>query len=217
MFQLRYWSTTGSTDFIPSGGVGWTSSYPSSSNLWGFTLRRPSADRAWALSFNLDSGSRTDALVNEYLPVPAPVDMSNRFWNLNLHRQFVSSAGLFSVFAGWGSAAVEYPLWGWYLRQSGFRFGVDGTVSLTGGWYATGSLGYLLRGDVSQNWPEYTGTAKGSLMNWHAGIGRSFGPWGIEGGYRDARWDISEIPYDVLYTMRLSWSGWYVGLNFTAP
>lgn len=212
MFQLRYWSTTGSWDYVPTGG-GPVGSYPSSSNLWGFTLRRPSADGVWAVSFNFDSGSRTDETLVLYVPDISRA--SNRFWNLNLHRQFTSSAGLFSVFAGWGSAAVEYTPNDWYVRQSGFRVGLDGTVPLKDGWYVTGSLGYMLRGDGSHHWPEWNGTIKSSLVNWHAGIGRNIGAWGIEGGYRNTRWDLSGFPFPV--TMVLSWSGWYAGLNFTAP
>ena len=118
-FQFRYWPTSDSWNngtFTPTFN----------SNLWGFSVRRNIVGGTWALSFNFDSGS-----VTNYSAGSLGTDAFNRFWNLNLHRNFSAANTHLSVFGGWGSAAFEGPSGGvflpYYVRQSAPRLGADAT------------------------------------------------------------------------------------------
>lgn len=77
----------------------------------------------------------------------------------------------------------------------------------------TGSLAYGPFGQASDQyhfWPVGS-TSNANLTDWHAAVGRSFGAWGLEAGYRAITWNV--IPAHTSAQFR--WPGWYVGLNFT--
>jgi hypothetical protein len=205
--QLRYWSSPNSAWDLAS-----PSSIVFSSNLTGFSLRRTLLAGEWAASFNYDTGA-----FNTYWATPGQF---NRFWNFNVHRNFASERGVFSLFAGWGSAAFEWPNWtpvAAYIRQSGLRLGVDAKINVRDQWYLTGSAAYGPFGQATESWAyESTGTFNARVMDWNVGLGRTFGAWGLEGGYRGISW--SHDPSVCRGSpCGVRWGGWYVGLNLTMP
>ncbi|MDI6772832.1 MAG: hypothetical protein QME77_09640 [bacterium] len=204
--QLRYWSTNNS---VYENGSTW------SSPLLGFSLRRDVMQGAWALSFNFDSGS-----VNWTGGYSAPGSF-NRFWNLNVHRNFPLANGRTSFYAGYGGGAFEEPTWPWYVRLNGFRFGVEGKLNFRENWYLTGDLGYTPRQTGSQLNFAFGGFANmpASLLDYKVALGYAYSPtWGVEVGYRgvDLRYDPT-IMCGGSTSCGLRWGGWYVGLNFTMP
>lgn len=210
--QLRYWSTSDSWNngtFTPTFN----------SNLWGFSLRRDVLGGMWALSFNIDSGP-----VTNYSAGSLGTDAFNRFWNLNLHRNFSVQNSRLSLFGGWGSAALEGPTGGvflpYYVRQTGPRLGADVRMMFMSDWYLSAHLGHMFGGSATQfNWTAAgLSSVTASLTDWRVGVGRSFGTWEVEGGYRGINWSFTPSPMCLgASPCNFRWGGWYVGLGVTMP
>lgn len=222
--QLRYWSTNvdwGIYRYLTDAAAQLNGVPSINSNLWGFSLRRPFMEGDWAASFNFDTGAF--GMLDYVLPSATQngSDWSARFWNINLHRNFTAGRTALSLFAGWGSAALVMDPYSY--RQSGFRVGADVRVDVRDGWYATGGLAYGPSGQAT-----YAVAGDGSstfgarVLEWNAGVGRSFGMWGLEGGYRVIHWNWDQsfnnaTAAALSSTEGIKWSGWYLGLNLTLP
>jgi|GEM_PF-2915024 len=212
LVQLRYWSTNAKWD------LNWNPTWTSS--LGGVSIRRPLAGGDWALSFNYDTGAIASAPWDT-------VGQLNRFWNLNVHRNFSAPNTLFSLYGGWGSAAWEMPNWPTepeYLRHSGPRVGADVRISLKENWYLVGDLGLAFSGTTSS-----TLFATGVVGNWDStvldakiGLGYTWGKFGLEGGWRTINWAQTKLPAYAAgscpgLNCGMSWSGLYLGVNLTLP
>lgn len=166
--QLRYWSTNDNWyngTFQPTFNSG----------IWGVTLRRDFMGGAWGASFNFDRGS-----VTSYSAGNLGSDAYNQFWNINIHRNFALAAGKISAFVGWQANNWEGPSGGvfipYYIRQSGFRLGVDGMFTLGGGpWFLTGEVAYMPSQGATQSGWTVAGTQNesASMASWRAGVGYS--------------------------------------------
>jgi hypothetical protein len=209
-FQLRYWSTNQLWNAPgPIGPDTWDSA------LWGFSVRRNVVGGLWALSFNYDSGGITNPV-----GVTAPSDSYNRFWNLNLHRNFPFATGNASLYGGLGSLAIEIPSFPAYVRQRGPRIGADVRFALPGNWFVVGDLAYTFNGTAEQLSYSVGGTLplSATAVEYRAGLGYSMGRWGLEGGYRVINWNHTTAAFcGGAASCSFRWSGWYAGLNFTAP
>ncbi len=223
--QLRYWSTNVDWGIYryfdePMALQNGTSM---NSNLWGFSLRHPFMEGDWAASFSLDTGAF--GMMRYVGPVAAQngSEWSARFWNVNLHRNFTAGRTALSLFAGWGSAALVLDPASY--RQSGFRVGADARFDVRDGWYLTGGLAYGPSGQAKYELlggPSSNFNAR--VLEWNAGVGRSLGKWGLEGGYRVIHWNWDQgfnfnggATAASPETQGVKWSGWYLGLNLTLP
>ncbi len=217
--QLRYWGV--SNNASATNGV--TDNF--STNLGGISIRRNFMSGMWAASFNFDQGAFTKPAGN--FPAWTTANQYNRFWNLNIHRNFTTPSGaMFSLYGGWESSSMEWPNWplpgGAYLRQNGPRIGADLKVPFAGNWVFSGDFGYGFGGNLTQRNDYVIGatTGSGNITDWRAGLGYNFNPtWGLEAGYRGIQWTINP---NVAATCpaapcNVKWNGWYFGLNFTAP
>lgn len=208
--QIRYSNTND-----VANNVGFQSTW--TSPLIGASVRTDFMGGMWAGSFNFDSGA-----INNFGPGAVGTGAYNRFWDFNLHRNMPLPSGMASIFVGWGSIAFETPNFpgGGFVRQTGPRAGVDAKVMFATNWYAVGSFAYQFSGNGQQLNAFSGGTAaiSGSALDYHAGIGRTFGNWAIEGGYRVIDLNVSPSAATCATTpCNLRWPGWYVGLNFTTP
>jgi len=211
--QLRYTSTSNNT--WNNAGISFIQNFDS--NLWGFTVRRSFMNDTWALSFNYDSGSFT-AATSWTTP-----GQYNRFWNLNVHRQWVAGNGMFSVFAGYASTAVVFP--NWYgpgveaaIRQTGLRVGGDAMIRFGQNWYAVGSAGFGPFGSAQDNGFVGFSSTPATFYNYHVGVGRTFadGRWALEGGWRGMHWAFNQSLCGGS-PCAFRWGGWYGGLNAMLP
>lgn len=208
-FQLRYGSTNQTWNAPLIGPDTWDS------GLRGFSVRRNVLGGQWALSFNYDSGGITNPV-----GVFAPPDSYNRFWNLNLHRNFPFATGNASLYGGWGRLAIEIPAFPAYVRQSGPRIGADVKFNLRGNWYAVGDLGYTFGGSAEQLSYSVGGVLplSATALEYRVGVGYMMGNWGLEGGYRGITWNHTTAAFcGGAGSCSFKWTGWYVGLNFTMP
>lgn len=205
-FQLRYWGTNQTFNLVPP--VTWDS------GLGGFSVRRDVLGGMWALSFNYDSGGITNVV-----GLTPGFERFNRFWNLNLHRNFPFATGNASLYGGWGSLAKENPGFPSYVRQSGPRLGADVKFNLRGNWYAVGDLGYTFGGTAEQLNFTIGGVVplSASALEYRVGVGYMMGRWGLEGGYRGITWTHTTAAFCGGPSCSFKWTGWYAGLNFTAP
>jgi len=214
--QLRYWGT--SNDVLHFGVF----PFPFTTNPAGLSIRRDLMNGMWALSFNFDTGAASGGFLG------STPDSYNRFWNLNLHRQWAVGTAMFSLYGGWGSVAVVLPnLWATgveaAIRQSGLRVGTDVKVMVAPNWYLVGDFGYGPFGSNAQtnNWlaNPAAGTETATLYDWHVGVGRSWGTWGLEAGWRGMHWVFTTTTTVCggLTPCDFDWGGWYAGLNFTGP
>ncbi len=195
-----------------------------STNPAGIGIRRNLMGGQWAVSFNFDQGSFTKPAGN-FVAWTTP-NQYNRFWNLNVHKNFTAPNGaMFSLYGGWQSTSLEWPSWptaAAYTRQSGLRVGADTRVPFAGNWFFVGDVGYGFGGNLTTNaygtFPA-AGTGSGNVLDWHAGLGHNFNPtWAVEGGYRGIQWTITPGPSTCPGSpCNLKWNGWYFGLNFTSP
>jgi hypothetical protein len=211
--QVRYWPTNARWDLTLNPT--WTSA------MWGLTIRHTLAGGAWAASFNIDSGPITND------PWGSPGQF-NRFWNINLHRNFRTDAGLFSVYAGWGSSAFELPNFTFvpaFIRHSGPRLGVDARVNFRERWHLAADLGYTFNGTTTAQCV-YTSPCgpepswNSSVFDARIGIGYTVGGWGLEAGYRWINWAQTNLPATAAsvcpgLNCGMAWNGLYVGLNFS--
>jgi len=216
--QLRYWGVSNNASFSNI----LTDKF--STNPAGIGIRRNLMGGQWALSFNFDQGSFTKPAGN--FAAWTTANQYNRFWNLNVHRNFTAPNGaMFSMYGGWQSTSVEWPNWplpgGAYVRQSGLRVGADTMIPFAGNWYFKGDLGYGFGGNLTHNNFTIvgTGTGNGNVLDWRAGLGYNFNPtWGLEAGYRGIQWTINPSATTCASTpCNFKWNGWYFGLNFAAP
>jgi hypothetical protein len=203
-FQVRYWSTKAVFNF---GGL--TTDY--TSNPVGFTVRHGFLNNDWALSLNYDSGSNT---FND------PISTTNRWWNINLHRNFMMANGRVSVYAGYASALWDAPDLSQRFELTGARLGVDGRFVISGNWYVTGDFSYGPFGTASVN--NYLGpgsaTINASVTDARVGLGYMWGQWGVEGGYRWLTHNYTPGANSCpVSPCSDRWNGWYVGLNFMTP
>ncbi len=214
--QLRYWGVNNNA----SVSNGATDNF--STNPAGIGIRRNLMGGQWAVSFNFDQGSFTKPAGNFVAWTTS--NQYNRFWNLNIHKNFTAPNGaMFSLYGGWQSTSVEWPNWptgAQYVRQNGPRVGADLRIPFAGPWVFSGDFGYGFGGNLTTN--AYTGTpgtGSGNVWDWHAGLGYNFTPtWALEGGYRGIQWTINPSAATCAAApCNWKWNGWYLGLNFTAP
>ncbi len=205
-FQFRYWST---------GNGSYESGNTFNSGLAGVSIRRNFMDGDWAASFNLDTGGVSSWTGG------GGTQAFNRFWNLNVHRNFTWPMGAFSIYAGYGGAVFEDLAFPWYLRQTGWRIGLDGTAKIRDNWFVTADVGYTLKqatfnqlnwnlgGDVRTN---------ATILDYKAAVGyRLSDMWSAELGYRRISWDYNANVMCGGPPCGVEWKGFYLGLNLTAP
>jgi hypothetical protein len=202
--QLRYWPSSVTGNY---GGI----VVPYNTYFWGLSLRAPLANDKWAVSFNFDRGDTT---------IPGfGSGQYSQFWNLNLHRNFPLPNGVFSVYAGWGSLTYEAPnIPGFPLsqQQQGLRVGLDARINLANNWYVTGDFGYGPSGSAqfTNTFVAGTVTVQARSHDARLGVGRTFGPWGLEVGYRWLLWAYTPGPNACATSpCEDRWNGWYLGLN----
>jgi hypothetical protein len=207
-FQLRYWGTNQLWNAPGAGPDTWDSA------IGGFSVRRDVLGGQWALSFNFDSGGITNAV-----GVTTPPGSYNRFWNVNFHRNFAFATGNASLYGGWGSLAIELPGFPAYVRQSGPRVGADVKFNLRGNWFAVGDFAYTFGGNAEQLSYSVGGVLplSATAAEYRVGLGYMMGRWGFEGGYRAINWTHSTAAFCGGTSCSFKWSGWYAGLNLTAP
>ncbi len=202
--QLRYTSANAQFNF-----AGATTNY--TANLGGATIRHNLSGGTWGLSLNLDTGNDN---------VSTGVATTSTWWNVNLHRNFPIATGMFSLYAGWGSASWSANAISQTYSQQGLRIGADLRHNLPGNWYLTGDIGYGPWGNATTNNYILPGAAtiQASVTDGRVGVGHMFGPWGLEGGYR---WiaqtytpGAGSCPANPCYD---HWGGWYVGLGIMTP
>jgi hypothetical protein len=207
-FQLRYWSTNQLWNAPGAGPDTW------SSPMFGFSIRRDIIGGAWALSFNYDNGP-----LNNAAGLAASPGDYNRFWNLNLHRNFSLTNGMASVYAGYGSLAIEGPTFPYHVRQRGPRVGIDAKVNFRENWYVVGDVAYTFGGTAEQLNYSIGGLVNlnASAVEYRAGLGYMRGRWGIEGGYRVIDWRHNTAAFCGGPSCSFNWSGWYAAVNLTTP
>lgn len=207
--QLRYWPANNTGTYGPFV-------IPYNSWLGGITLRNGFHGDAWAWSFNFDYGPST-------FPDLGPGQFTQS-WNINLHRQFITPSGRFSLYAGWNSLSFEAPnnpgAAPLYQRQQSLQLGVDGRLRLSEGWYLTADFAFRPEATADFNNVFSPGLSQVQTQSTdiRAGVARSLGTWEAEIGYRWLRWNYTPGPNSCASSpCGDTWAGWYLGFNFSAP
>ena len=210
--SLRYWPTNVNTSL--SGGAPirtWDA------GMLSVGLRRDLPNN-WAVSFNGDWGSQSN-WAGTWVTATSGRDS---MWNLNLHRNFPTATGSFSVFLGYESA-------GWSSvfpvvvaaqtgRYTGFRGGVD-IRHQTGAWtiMAWGATG--LGGTWTVDWPGVVPapeSTSGSYSEYGGTVGYMLpGGWNIDLGYRQVQ--ISGGATTNFLAVQNRWQGWLFGVSRSFP
>jgi len=212
--SLRYWPTNHYTAL--SGGA---SLRTWDAGLISIGLRRDLASN-WSASFNGDFGSQTN--YGAGTTWAGATSGNDSLWNINLHRNFPTPTGAFSVFLGYESAG-----WGTLFpsfaaqqtgRYAGFRAGADVRHSI-GPWsiMAWGASG--IGGTTTWNWPGFSPTAEstpGTFNEYGTTVGfTTTGGWTIDAGYRQVTFTGGATTNFVAQNHR--WQGWLIGVSRSLP
>jgi hypothetical protein len=214
MIQLRYYSTDGQWK---NGGFQPTFD----SNLFGLTLRTNFGGGAWSVSLNYDTGN-----VTNYSAGSLGGDAYNRFWNVNLHRNFTAGNTALSAYVGVGGARWQSVSGGVFIpydvRQTGIRLGADAKIKFAGSWYVMADVGFMPSQSAHHTqWttPVVNQSVNASLLDYRIALGYEFANHlGLEAGYRGINWTFSPTPMCLgASPCEFRWTGWYLGVNYTTP
>ncbi len=203
--QLRYWPSN-----ILTTDIGNTAN----SGLFGLTLRRDFMGGQWAGSFNFDTGGVSNWTGG------GGTQLSNRFWNVNLHRNFPIQSGMASLYVGYGGHNFEDTAFPFYVRVSGFRVGADVKINFRNNLYVVGDVSFTPRQTGEQLNFNLGGVVSVpmSVGNYRVGLGYMANAWGAEVGYR---W--IHLHYDPVIMCGgstpcgINWTGPYIGVNIALP
>jgi hypothetical protein len=172
---IRYWPT--STDVSLSGGAAFRAYDNSMVSL----SYRQDFGTNWAASANLDFGAQS----NWAGTWAGATEGSNTYWNVNVHRTFMATNAMGSIFIGYQRAG------------SRSRFGTDQTQTVSGlrvgadlawqggpwGLMAWAAVGISPWGESAQ--PGFTtATGTGSFSEYGAILSYQISGFNLEGGYR---------------------------------
>jgi len=189
--------------------------------MWGGTLLWTPPGRPWGFRASFDTGSQVSLMPSGGFDYS---DSSGTWtvWDLSLAYTFMSAAGAWTAFAGWGGSTLTFsgPSYG-YSRQiaSGLVLGVDFRRPLSGNWYIAGSatLGpgqrYTYEIGAPGTFLGTPGTATTSIYS--VGIGQAFsgGSASWELGWRSGGFTGNGTGSSA-DGANIRWSGVYLGVNF---
>lgn len=212
--SLRYWPTQHFTAL--SGGA--------SLRTWDTGMislgLRNDLPSNWGVSFNLDWGSQGN--YNPASTWATGVSGNDSIWNINLHRNFPTATGAFSIFLGYESAGFGTVFPGVAAAQTGrytgFRAGAD-VRHMSGPWSFMAWAAVGIGGTTTWDWPGVVATPQstGGYFNEYGatlGFTTSSG-WTIDGGYRVVTFGGGATAGFLQADHR--WQGWMIGISRTLP